>query len=128
MTLHISAPISVGELFDKLSILSIKNEKIQDPIKLKNTHREFEQLKTLALKHQVDLNDSDYLELKKINLQLWDIEDQLRDLEKLGQFDKNFIELARRVYITNDMRFKIKSHINQKYGSDIHEEKSYSPY
>ena len=128
--MKINVPISVGELLDKISILEIKNEKIKDEKKLNNVSKELTSLKkTLEL---LNLNSKDlkplYDKLKEINLKLWNIEDDIRILEKEGQFEEKFIQLARNVYITNDQRFEIKNQINISFNSDFVEEKSYEEY
>ncbi len=128
--MKINVPISLGELLDKISILEIKNEKIKDEKKLNNVSKELVSLKkTLEL---LNLNSKDlkplYDKLKEINLKLWNIEDDIRILEKEGKFEEKFIQLARNVYITNDQRFEIKNQINISFNSDFVEEKSYEEY
>ena len=128
--MKINVPISLGELLDKISILEIKNEKIKDEKKLNNVSKELISLnQTLKL---LDLNSKDlkplYDKLKEINLKLWNIEDDIRILEKEGKFEEKFIQLARNVYITNDQRFEIKNQINIFFNSDFVEEKSYEEY
>tara|TARA_Y100000588_G_C14109602_1_gene862420 strand:+ start:773 stop:1168 length:396 start_codon:yes stop_codon:yes gene_type:complete len=126
----IKIELSIGELLDKISILQIKAERIDDPSKVKNINKELDVLMSLW-------NDSPYSdtnlsseinELKNINEALWDIEDKIRDKERNQVFDKDFIELARSVYFTNDKRAEIKRIINGKTGSELIEEKSYSEY
>lgn len=123
--------ISNGELLDKLTILEIKLAEIKDEAKLGNIQKEFDTLNPLA-KELFDNNDGQlqnhYLELASINSQLWDIEDRIRECEKAKRFDKEFIELARSVYITNDKRSEIKKIINVTTGSNLVEEKSYEEY
>ena len=123
--------ISNGELLDKLTILEIKLAEIKDKVKLVNIQKEFDTLNPLA-KELFDNNDGQlqnlYLELASINSQLWDIEDRIRECEKAKRFDKEFIELARSVYITNDRRSEIKKIINVTTGSNLVEEKSYEEY
>jgi len=128
--MKINVPISLGELLDKISILEIKNEKIKDENKLNNITKELISLKkTLEL---LDLNNKElkplYDKLKEINLKLWNVEDDIRILEKEGKFEEKFIQLARNVYITNDKRFEIKNQINISFNSDFVEEKSYEEY
>lgn len=118
--------VSVGEFVDKISILQIKNIKILDQDKIKNIQRELVEL--LEIVPEEIINDALYFELSKINIRLWHIEDDIREKERLSEFDDEFIQLARDVYITNDLRAKIKKQINIKYGSDIIEEKSYNQY
>jgi len=123
--------ISNGELLDKLTILEIKLAEIKDEAKLVNIQKEFDTLNPLA-KELFDNNDGQlqnhYLELSSINSQLWDIEDRIRECEKAKRFDKEFIELARSVYITNDKRSEVKKIINVITGSNLVEEKSYEEY
>ena len=128
--MSIKIELSIGELLDKISILQIKAERIDDPSKVKNINKELDVLMSLW-------NDSPYSdtnlsseinELKNINEALWDIEDKIRDKERNQLFDKDFIELARSVYFTNDKRAEIKRIINGKTGSELIEEKSYSEY
>jgi len=123
--------ISNGELLDKLSILELKLDKIKDKEKLINIQKEFNTLKPLV--HKLFwINGSElqnhYLELAKINGQLWDIEDWIRDCEREKRFDKEFVELARSVYITNDKRSEVKKIINILTESSLVEEKSYKDY
>ncbi len=129
MTKKIFAEISVGELLDKISILEIKKKKINDKKKLifiNNEHKVLNSIKkNIKLKNEVN---HFYKQLKKINENLWNIENKIRKHEKLGKFDKNFISLARKVYFTNDKRSKIKLKINTFTGSNIVEMKSYSKY
>ena len=119
--------VSVGEIVDKLSILDIKRQKITDSTKLENVNREYLYLHEIVF---ADLNIamSDYEQLVAINVKLWDIEDVLREMESRKQFDDKFVEYARQVYITNDLRADIKKQINLKYGSTFIEEKSYAKY
>ena len=118
--------IGIGEIIDKLTILSIKKERIIDSVKLKNVEKEFIHLSKIVKELNVEQNDiSDLLE---VNLQLWEIEDNIREKERNKTFDSDFIELARKVYITNDLRASIKRKINEKYFSNFTEEKTYSEY
>jgi hypothetical protein len=118
--------VSTGEVADKISILVIKNEKITDPIKLGHVQKE---LSSLIDSFPAEiLIDKLYTELCGTNLLLWYIEDNIREKERLGEFDEEFIKLARDVYFTNDKRAALKKEINIKYGSEIVEEKSYKPY
>jgi hypothetical protein len=118
--------VSTGEVADKISILVIKNEKITDTAKLANVQKELSAL--VELFPAEILIDKLYSQLCHVNIQLWHIEDALREKERMGEFDGKFIELAREVYFTNDKRAALKKEINIKYGSDIVEEKSYKPY
>ena len=107
--MEISIPISIGELLDKISIIQIKKEKILDKSKLKYLSEEFEILskKAEAIKNiDQEAYNNFYNLLYEINIELWDIEDKLRELEYESNFDDNFVKLARSVYITNDKRFE----------------------
>ena len=123
--------ISNGELLDKISILELKMLKIEDEEKLVNVHKEFDTLNPLVVElfenHDGQLQNH-YLELAKINGELWDIEDWIRDCEREKRFDKEFVELARSVYITNDKRCEVKKLINILTSSGLVEEKSYKGY
>ena len=123
-------PISWGELFDKITILQIKKENLQEKNALKNIKVEHDQLNKIYNSNFLeDENAKRFMtSLKQINKKLWDIEDKIRDKEKNKKFDREFIELARNVYFTNDERSRIKRNINQTFGSQIIEEKSYSKY
>ena len=130
----ILAPVSVGEIFDKLSILQIKEKKISDPIKLSNVKTEIKELNKSIIdldineKSSQDVLDALKTELYETNFKLWDIEDALRKLESQKKFEREFISLARQVYITNDKRAEIKKEINRLTDSDIVREKHYSEY
>ena len=127
---RIQSEISSGELLDKISILEIKLKKIKDKENLKEINKEYAILKqsqNLNIKLTDELKDL-FNELKKVNLNLWDIEDKLRICEKNKDFGEKFIELARGVYFNNDSRSKIKSEINKLLGSNIREIKQYSNY
>jgi hypothetical protein len=116
----IQVPISVGELLDKISILSIKSQYTNNEYVTK----ELQDLIAIAKKHQV--YDASYVsQLLQVNRKLWKIEDDLRVLEKSQTFNSQFIELARSVYITNDERARIKKEINEKYNSQYQEVKYY---
>lgn len=120
--------VSVGEIVDKLSILTIKKENIKNKEKLENVDKEYQYLHEIAFS-KINVNyKEDYLRLEEVNRKLWKIEDDIRDKEKSKEFDEDFIELARSVYFTNDVRASIKKDINLKYGSQFVEEKSYSKY
>jgi hypothetical protein len=118
--------ISVGELLDKLSILKIKKEKIIDNKKLKYVEQEFDILyeKAYSFLNQADISKI-YNDLYLTNNELWIIEDELRVLEKLNEFNIQFIGLARQVYKVNDHRFSLKNKINDITNSLIKEQKSY---
>ncbi len=127
---QISAPVSVGELLDKMAILQIKSERIEDPAKVANVRRELEVLDRTWQASGLDRPELEPLraELKKINESLWEIEDLIRIKESEGDFGAEFIELARSVYFTNDKRAAVKRRINEAVGSDLVEEKSYADY
>ena len=120
----IFAPISIGELFDKLTILQIKIKKIEG-IKLNNIKNEIIQLEEVIKNNNLEIDKQILSELKKINNSLWEIEDQIRMKDSKNQFDQEFINLAKSVYKKNDKRASLKKEINLKYGSQIIEEKSY---
>jgi len=120
--------ISIGELVDKVTILAIKSEKIQDAEKLKNIRSELKTLQSSMHAMGISEKAPEYQRLYEINVKLWDIEDAIREKEARKSFDQAFIELARSVYFNNDDRAAVKKEINVKYGSDIVEEKSYNPY
>jgi len=124
---QILAEISAGELLDKITILEIKKEKIKDSQKLKDIDKELSSLiKTSDEKipNKNEINDL-IINLKRINLKLWDIEENKRLAEKNQKFDEEFIKLSRDVYKTNDERAKIKLKINEILGSNIKEVKSH---
>ena len=122
----ISINISCGEYFDKLSILYIKKEKIIDESKLILINYEINELEKLNIFSKLD--NSIFEKLKNIYIELWNIEDNIREKEKKKEFDTEFIDLARKVYITNDKRADIKLQINKLLNSSIIEVKSYSDY
>jgi len=129
-TSSVSVEVSPGELIDKITILEIKLERIDDAEKLKNVKSEWEML-TAARDGAV--NPSPKLErltaeLKEINQRLWEIEDSLRDGEREKDFGEKFIEFARGVYLNNDRRSRVKRQINELLGSSMVEEKSYAAY
>lgn len=127
---QINIPISPGELLDKITILEIKAELIQDKRKLQNVETELKLLSHIWIQHYFN-NDKIHLlkqELKTNNQNLWEIEDKIRLKESNKEFDQEFIELARSVYIQNDKRAATKRKINDMLGSKIIEEKSYSKY
>ena len=126
----IIAEISAGELLDKLSILEIKLDKIKDKNYLEELNKEYKLLKEVQNLH-ITLTDKVvelFSRIKRINLKLWEIEDKIRICESKKNFDQNFIELARNVYLNNDERAKIKSEINKILDSNIREIKEYSNY
>ena len=126
----INAPISLGELIDKISILQIKCQKIQDVKKQKLINNELKLLgATLVRVLGEEKKIKKYLnKLYIVNSILWEVEDKIRECEQQKKFDKGFIDLARKIYIINDKRAKIKLEVNQKFGSLITEVKSYEKY
>ena len=128
--MNVRVEISIGEFFDRLTILEIKRSRIKDAAKLENIDRELNGLNCLLEELPFSREDvtDEVDELKAINEKLWVIEDELRDKESRKDFDDAFIQLARAVYQNNDRRFEVKKAINQKLGSDFIEEKSYKPY
>ena len=121
--------VSHGEIVDKLTILQIKKENIIDPIKLDNIVKEYDYLLSIVENDLgISTESPEYLKLLSINNELWVIEDDIRDKERVKEFDEDFISLARSVYYTNDVRAKIKKEINLKYSSGFVEEKSYQSY
>ena len=124
---QVLAPISVGELIDKITILELKQERIQQPGKLANIRRELALLS--ALLDSLMLTDpmitTKRTELKEVNGNLWDIENYKRSAEREQRFDEGFLNAARQVYIKNDQRADIKLQINRLANSLIQEEKSY---
>ena len=127
---EIQAPVSFGELLDKIAILQIKSERMSDAAKLANVRNELSALETTWMAHPaaghniVDLR----AQLKAVNERLWVIEDDIRIKEKAQAFDAEFIKLARSVYFENDERARIKKDINLALGSSYVEEKSYQDY
>jgi hypothetical protein len=121
---------SPGEFLDKLTILEIKSERMSDPAKLANVRRELALLRETWGASPLSARDVGALlaRLKQVNATLWDIEDRIREHEARSVFDAAFVELARAVYRTNDRRAAIKRELNVALGSDLIEEKSYSPY
>jgi hypothetical protein len=120
-------PISWGELLDKITILEIKTERLSSETARANAANELGML--LAIAGPVMGGVSDIVaRLKAVNESLWEIEDRIRDKERTGAFDAEFIELARSVYKTNDMRGALKRELNLLLNSDLIEEKSYKPY
>ena len=122
--------VSVGELLDKISILEIKKEKITDPKSIKFIEKEY-----LILKDQLDKNikydeklDELFNKLKKINMTLWEIEDEKRSYEKNSNFGEKFIKVSRDIHFLNDDRSKVKLEINKITGSLIREIKQYTSY
>lgn len=125
----IYVPVSVGELIDKLSILHVKKEKISNEEKLVLVNKEFELLYNLSSVYLDNPEvESLYHQLCEINTKLWDVEDRLRVIETEKRFEGEFIDFARKVYFTNDERFRLKNEINQITDSEIREVKDYVKY
>ncbi|MBV8403287.1 MAG: hypothetical protein JO203_03770 [Gammaproteobacteria bacterium] len=127
---EILVPLSPGELLDKITILRIKVAHIQDAAKLANVKLELSLLEQTWKDSGAAVHDVAREEraLESVNGRLWDIEDRIRDKEARQTFDREFIELARAVYICNDERAEIKKRINLQLGSRLIEEKSYKQY
>lgn len=123
-------PVSWGELLDKITILQIKAERIENPEKRDNVKRELEALEAVrARRWQADpVLEQLVAELRQVNEQLWDIEDEIRRCERDRCYDERFVELARSVYLTNDRRADLKYRLNQLLDSELVEEKSYQGY
>lgn len=129
MRTKLNVEISAGELLDKITILDIKKERINDQEKLSNINAEFDHL--MEVRNELLLDDQALhliSELKKINEELWTVEDQLREFEMLKTFNDKFIFLARSVYLKNDQRSRLKKELNLHLGSHFVEEKSYNDY
>jgi hypothetical protein len=119
--------ISIGELWDKYTILLIKNEKITSEEKRVLINKELELLYNNMKKYNFETNKL-FVDLKDVNTKLWDIEDKIRIKESSNTFNEEFIQLARSVYFTNDIRADIKRQINKKFNSNIYEVKEYVKY
>ena len=128
--MKINIPASIGELFDKITILEIKKSKIKDDNKLIFINKELDLLKKVVKSKKINTRSLSPLikKLKNVNLKLWNVEDKLRKFEKNKQFKKDFINYARKVYFTNDKRAILKNEINLKTNSIISEVKSYEKY
>ena len=126
----IKVVLSVGELIDKITILQLKMKFIKNKVQLNNVRNELSTLKPLLKENNLEtpkINEL-FTELYEINLELWKIEDKIREKERLKDFNDEFISLARSVYFTNDKRADIKKKINLISGSELIEEKSYTKY
>lgn len=124
-------PVAFGELIDKITILEIKYEQISDAAKRNNVALELQQLMKIrdtAITEPSKILSDMTAQLKKINQEIWDIEDAIRECERQKRFDDQFIAIARSVYHTNDRRAALKRDINLHFGSALIEEKSYTPY
>lgn len=126
----IAVPVSFGELIDKMTILEIKTERIGDAAKVANVRTELDMLNETWATHGASGTDirDERARLRAVNEALWDIEDRIRVKEKAKEFDADFVELARSVYVRNDERAAVKREINLKLGSTLVEEKSYQDY
>lgn len=120
--------ISTGELVDKVTILAIKLEKFKDEVKKANVKKEYDILTEPMNAVGISVDSKEFKDLKEVNLKLWHIEDDIRIKEHKKEFDTEFIELARSVYFTNDVRAEIKKDINLRYNSELVEEKEYVDY
>jgi len=127
MTQNILAPISLGELIDKITILQIKTQHLQGN-SLENVKKELAALETTLNNLPLNLEPKLIQNLKEVNEVLWKIEDDIRDQERQKAFGETFKPLARSVYQQNDQRAAIKKEINTTYGSAFVEEKSYQEY
>lgn len=127
---NIMVPISLGELLDKIVILEIKEERIADDAKVANVRNELRMLR--ELRPTVVCGNPEIAgwerQLHEANVELWELEDRIRDKERSGDFGPEFVEIARLIYRTNDKRAQAKRMINVVCGSAIVEEKSYQPY
>ena len=124
---EILAPVSLGELIDKITILQIKKDNLEGQ-PLINVEHELGQLIETLNSLSLNIDQTTFEKLRKVNQDLWNIEDAIRDFEKAKNFGPDFIQLARSVYKTNDLRSTIKKEINAKYNSVIVEEKFYKEY
>lgn len=122
--MHIMIPVGIGELYDKISILEIKAERIADPAKLAYVHTELAELRKIAAGNAID--EELYKELKQVNEEIWDSVGKQWDKESSGDLDVEIIELARKVYTLNDKRAEAKKKINLAAGSSIVEVKHYN--
>jgi hypothetical protein len=126
----LTVSVSVGEVVDKITILSIKRDTIRGVAALKNVSVELKTLQDCLLNSSININqiEAEWASLRAVNQQLWDIEDDIRDLERRQEFGDTFVKVARSVYLLNDERARLKRLINEKTNSGIIEEKSYSAY
>lgn len=120
--------VSTGEIVDKVTILEIKLEKITHREKLSNVRLEYELLRKSMESLGITTDSADFVELRRINLGIWNTEDEIRKKELHSEFDEDFIQLARRVYFDNDRRASVKRRINLRHNSLIVEEKEYTDY
>jgi Family of unknown function (DUF6165) len=130
MTHAVEAPVAIGELIDKITILEIKAERFTDAAKRKNVVAELSMLRARrdqAVPRSPRL-DALSAQLKAVNERIWELEDSIRDCERRADFGPDFVAVARSIYRTNDERAAVKRQINVGFGSDLIEEKSYAPY
>ena len=120
-------PVSLGELLDKITILEIKVLHLKGE-GLAHGIQELSLLRQVLGDLAFPVEQERFSDLKSVNHALWTIEDAIRDKERQGQFDAEFVELARQVYLQNDRRAALKRQINQAYGSELCEEKAYASY
>jgi hypothetical protein len=125
--MSLTIPVSFGELIDKITILEIKSERISNLEALRNIEKELEALKKIRNKY-IEIDPRLVSDLKMVNTEIWEVEDELRLCEKEKMFDERFVGMARSVYMFNDRRASLKKQINMRYNSEIKEEKSYSTY
>ncbi|MEK6625613.1 MAG: DUF6165 family protein [Bdellovibrionota bacterium] len=126
--MKIVCPIGIGELADRISILEIKKQKIKDKVKLQHINYELNSLRELVSAQGLGEMEKYIKELIMVNAKLWDVEDAIRQKDKLQDFGAEFVSLARQVYVYNDQRFALKDTINSHFGSEIIEVKSYEKY
>jgi hypothetical protein len=128
--MNVRVEISIGEFFDKITILEIKSQRMTDAAKLHNVRTELSLLSDTWKASPFAATDigAEWAGLRDVNGKLWDIEDRIRDKERDGLFDAEFVKLARAVYFTNDERAALKKRINTRLGSALVEEKSYADY
>jgi len=128
--MDVNISVSLGELVDKITILKIKRKFIKDKDKIFNIEKELNNLNSTLKKLEITNEQFNLIEnrLLETNTKLWKIEDEIRVLEKEKNFGPKFIELARSVYITNDLRFNLKNNLNNLFNSEYKEEKSYKDY
>lgn len=126
--MNVDIPVSMGELFDKLAVLKVKLKKIPPGDQRKYVQVEHDMLRSFALPYidNVEYLSEYLLKLEEVNLKIWDILERQRCKDSLQEFDDEFIDLSRQVYIQNDLRFKYKNLINEKMDSTIREQKFYT--
>ena len=120
-------PISLGELLDRVSILELKQQRVSDSERLRNVTREFALLTGILEKNGYALSDPALQPLRAVNSQLWDLENRIRLLDRKGNHEGEFIQVAREIHRLNDIRHELKHRINLACGSSVVEEKEYSP-